>query len=137
MKYIYFIILFLSFQFVFSQGEINARKKAKRKIKTQEIILKPEFIPINKKETFAIKGIILDSLNSEPLSNATIKILNSSKGCLSDIDGKFNLETNEEIIDLQITYIGYNSKILKQIKLKRGYTYSFNITLSEKTQLKK
>ena len=58
-----------------------------------------------------IKGKIFDSQTNEDLIGATIKIVNSGFGCVTDFNGEFILKTNLKLpLSLQVSYIGYEAK---------------------------
>ncbi|NHN24580.1 carboxypeptidase-like regulatory domain-containing protein [Flavobacterium jejuense] len=58
-----------------------------------------------------INGIVLAAENNQPLAFVTIIINNNPKlGTVSDIDGKFELESKESITMLSFSYVGYEKK---------------------------
>lgn len=59
-----------------------------------------------------LNGKILDSHNKEPIPYAHILILNADKGTVSNEAGEFSLQHNTFPCDLQISFIGYESKII-------------------------
>lgn len=64
-----------------------------------------------------ISGIVSDAVNNQPLAFVNIMINNNPRwGTTSDIDGKFELEFNEQINTITFTYVGY----LKQELLFSG-----------------
>jgi len=56
------------------------------------------------------KGIILDSVNHQPISYANIQIMNTMKGTISNAEGYFSLPINKAADSIQISYIGYKKK---------------------------
>lgn len=72
-----------------------------------------------------IEGKVLDE-NSEPLIGATVKIVNSPRGVLVDIDGGFKIEASpsERLI---ISFVGYVEQIVKV-----GNTKNFTIKMATK-----
>ena len=56
-----------------------------------------------------ISGVLIDSNTSESLPFATI-LSNYNQGVITDIDGKFILKSPEEISEIRISYIGYETK---------------------------
>lgn len=61
-----------------------------------------------------ISGLITD-IKGEPIIGATLKINGSNTGTVSDVNGKFSLEAQEQS-EISISYIGYQSTILKVSK---------------------
>ena len=58
-----------------------------------------------------IKGKIFDSQTNEDLIGATIKIVNSGFGCVTDFNGEFILKTNLKLpLTLEVSYIGYEEQ---------------------------
>ncbi|MFR9651350.1 MAG: TonB-dependent receptor [Rikenellaceae bacterium] len=74
----------------------------------------------------AITGTILDKTNGEPVIGATIMLDGTQRGCVTDIDGKFNFDVPNEG-RLSVSYIGYLSQ---GIVLQKGKT-SYDIVLEE------
>ncbi len=72
-----------------------------------------------------ITGKVTDSETGEPLIGATIQMKGTSIGTVTDIDGNFKLAVPDDIEEIQISYIGYESKYLGV-----GAQTLFNITLS-------
>jgi outer membrane receptor for ferrienterochelin and colicin len=61
-----------------------------------------------------IPGHLLDSKTGEDLIGASIKIINTKYGCVTDFNGKFKINTNIPLpFSIKVSYIGYNEKILK------------------------
>lgn len=57
-----------------------------------------------------ISGIILNTKSGDPIETAFVFINNTSFGTETDVDGKFNIECNEDIAgDLIISHINYRS----------------------------
>ncbi len=75
-----------------------------------------------------LTGIVTD-VSDEPIIGASITIKNSTKGTITDFDGKFTLEVSTGDI-LEVTYIGF---IPQQIEIKDQTT--LNIVLKEDVAL--
>ena len=61
-----------------------------------------------------LNGKIIDSETNEDLIGATVKIVNSSFGAVTDFNGEFAIKTNIELpFSIEISYIGYELKIVK------------------------
>ena len=60
-----------------------------------------------------INGKIIDKETGEDLIGASVKILNSKYGTVSDFNGEFKLQTNiTPPFEIEVSYIGYSSKNL-------------------------
>ena len=60
-----------------------------------------------------IKGKIVDSETNEDLIGATVKIVNSSIGAVTDFNGEFILKTKLNLpFSIEISYIGYELKLI-------------------------
>ncbi len=65
-----------------------------------------------------IRGNISDKATREPLTGATIQILNTSLGVIADLDGNFQLsDVKNGTYTLSIRYIGYKDIVLKDVKV--------------------
>lgn len=72
----------------------------------------------------SIKGTVLDE-NGEPVIGASVRVKNTTNATVTDIDGKFTL--NNVSGDVEITYIGYKTQIIKAAKAHG----TLNIVLTE------
>lgn len=75
----------------------------------------------------SVKGTVTDA-NGEPVIGANIVIKGTSKGTITDIEGKFMLDIPENAV-LQVSYIGYELQ-----ELKVGDKTVYNVRLQEDTQ---
>ena len=73
----------------------------------------------------AITGIVKD-VTGEPLIGVSVMIKGSNSGTVTDMDGRFNLQSVPSSAQLQFSYIGYLTQTVKV-----GNSTNFNITLSE------
>ena len=58
-----------------------------------------------------ISGLLVDFQTNEVLPFANI-LTNNNQGTITDVDGKFTLESSKNITEIRISYIGYESKII-------------------------
>ena len=56
-----------------------------------------------------IKGIVRDKSTGDPLPGATIKIKGTSVGTATNMDGKFELTVADNLIALEVSFIGYET----------------------------
>lgn len=79
-------------------------------------------------QTSVAKGVVVDK-NNEPIIGATVKIVGSSKGTITDLNGKFTLSGVPANGVLQVSYVGFEAQ---KIEVK-GST-EFRISLKENNQ---
>ena len=82
--------------------------------------------------TGKIAGIVTDEETGDPLIGANVRIVDSNLGTATDTDGSYyiiNIEPGS--YDLQVQYIGYESKIIKNINISVNRTASCNITMMQ------
>lgn len=70
-----------------------------------------------------VRGNITDSETGEPLFAATIGVKGTSLGTTTDFDGKFEISIASNDITLIISYIGYNTMKIENIKIKSDDIY--------------
>ena len=73
-----------------------------------------------------VKGKITDASTQEAIPFVNISFKNTNLGTISEVDGTFHLETKIKIDSLQVSYIGYETKIYKIVNNK---TTNLNIEL--------
>ncbi|MBU2951450.1 TonB-dependent receptor family protein [Tamlana agarivorans] len=72
-----------------------------------------------------IKGQVVEENSKQPLAFATVAILDSStnkalSGSITDDNGKFNLDTEASDFYVQVSYMGFVSKTIKQFEVKKN-----------------
>ncbi|MCF6271369.1 MAG: carboxypeptidase-like regulatory domain-containing protein [Melioribacteraceae bacterium] len=78
-----------------------------------------------------LAGKITDTDTEEALIGANVVILNTSLGAACDLDGNyFILNITPGTYDVKISFVGYSSKIIKDVRIIPGVTYELNTTLS-------
>ncbi len=78
-----------------------------------------------------LAGKILDAETNEPLPGANITLVNTSQGAAADLNGNyFILNITPGTYDVQISFVGYGTKIVKDIRIVTGITYELNQVLS-------
>ncbi|MEL6539004.1 MAG: carboxypeptidase-like regulatory domain-containing protein, partial [Bacteroidota bacterium] len=81
-----------------------------------------------------LRGEILDAANQQPLIGATVKVLGTSPllGGSSDERGRFEIaEIPVGRYDIEVSYIGYNSRIQNGVVITSGQATSLRIELTE------
>ena len=56
-----------------------------------------------------ISGTVTDVDSNEPLIGATIEITGTTSGTITDFDGKYSIEVNDDATTLSFSYTGYTS----------------------------
>lgn len=97
-------------------------------IKGDEVILKVEKAESTQQKKAKIIGVVTDSKTGDPIIGATVQLLGTTTGVITDVDGKFELSASPKN-EIQISYIGYVTK-----KVKIGNQKVMSITLSEDAQ---
>ena len=59
-----------------------------------------------------ITGKVIDGSSGEPLIGASVQAYNIKLGTVTDVDGNYSIEVNEETKSLIISYIGYKNRII-------------------------
>ncbi|TDD95958.1 DUF5686 family protein [Flavobacterium cellulosilyticum] len=76
-----------------------------------------------------VKGILTDEKN-EPIVSANIVFLGSNESTLTDSTGKFILKSNSNFTTINVSYIGFENKVVPLKKLK---TEDLKIALKKQT----
>ncbi|MDD3877756.1 MAG: DUF5686 family protein [Bacteroidales bacterium] len=84
-------------------------------------------------QDFRICGNVYDQQSREPLSFVNIVVNNSNRGGISDIDGRFCINSSEEPINLKLSYVGYEPVEIQLENLRdlRVFMKPSEITLAE------
>lgn len=78
-----------------------------------------------------ITGNVTDAVTKEPLIGANIVILNTNLGAATDIDGNYYiLNITPGTYDVKVSYVGYASKTIQEVRVVGNITYELNIELS-------
>ena len=84
---------------------------------------------VEKVKRITVKGKVVDAESQEVLIGASIKDLNTMLGTISDIDGNFELEVEEEAV-IEVGYIGYQTQELVAVE-----GVNLNVQLSRDAQI--
>jgi len=68
-----------------------------------------------------IKGIVTDAKTKETIAFANIIYNNKKQGTTTGIDGKFNIESDNTITKLEISFLGYQNKTIDISTTKNKY----------------
>jgi hypothetical protein len=61
-------------------------------------------------ELFTLRGKIVDSKTKSPLPSVVVRVLNSTKGTLSDDNGNFQISLSKAAYEIQFSIVGYNTE---------------------------
>ena len=78
-----------------------------------------------------IRGSVSDESTGEPLIGVTVIAEGTSKGMLTDLDGKFNLSIDPGVYNLRFSFVSYETFTLSNVKVTAG-----NVTLLANLMLK-
>lgn len=76
------------------------------------------FLSYAQTQTGLIKGKITDKETGGPLIAAIVSVANTQTGTSTDFDGNYQLELAPGVYDLEIKYIGYETMLVKELKVK-------------------
>ena len=77
------------------------------------LILITNFLVLESFSQTVINGKILDQETNEELIGASVKIISSNYGCITDFNGGFIIKTNIPLpFNIEVSYIGYESKTI-------------------------
>ena len=65
---------------------------------------------VNSGERHSVKGTVTDAGTGEPLIGATVRVVGSSKGALTDVDGNYTMTSVAPSDEIEISYIGYKTR---------------------------
>lgn len=79
-----------------------------------------------------VRGKIIDQKTKQPLIGASVLVVGTQNGASTDSDGNFFIANlPEEVYQLQVSYIGYNSTLTNDVRVIRKKTSNVNIELEE------
>ncbi len=84
-------------------------------------------LAFGKEDFLALQGKVLDAETGEPLRGATVQVLETPRGTFTDPKGYFRITNlKPSRYSLKVSYIGYQTKIIKEIE---NQNEELNITL--------
>lgn len=78
----------------------------------------------------SIKGKIIDATNSEVLPGAVVKVIGTSYGAIADLDGTYSIELAAGTYEIKVSFIGYDDRIIKNIKVIQGNAVKLDVALN-------
>lgn len=86
--------------------------------------------------TGKLAGRILDGETGEPLPGASVVIVGTQRGAVTNVDGEyFVIGVPVGIYDVTASFVGYQSETVSNVEINAGYTREINFTLSPGTTL--
>ena len=94
---------------------------------------------LHAQNTFAIKGTVVDANDGSPIpyatavtkSNETQEVLS---GTTTNDDGQFTLESDNQNISIEISFIGYGKSVISEFTLRDGLARLGKIQLQQNTE---
>ena len=83
------------------------------------------------------KGAVKDKLSKEPLIGATIRLIGTPAGAVTDMDGNFELNAAgvlEGMYDIEIKYVGYKTEVRRKVRVENGKLVILNLELETDAQ---
>lgn len=74
-----------------------------------------------------VSGVVLDAETGEPIPFSNVIFLGTSIGTISEFDGRFELQTIQEVDSVQASYLGYK---VQTLPVKRGISQEVTFRLS-------
>ncbi|MCX6230809.1 MAG: TonB-dependent receptor [Bacteroidetes bacterium] len=106
----------------------------KKIIYTTFIIIMFTTVAFSQQLTQTVRGTVIDMDSQLPLIGVAVKLVGSDpvKGAVTDINGEFRLEKIDVgRIVLQISFMGYETKIIPDIEVNTGKEKILNLALQE------
>ena len=85
---------------------------------------------------YSLSGTVLDANTSSPLEFATVVVMNSNDGThvtgtTTDLEGNFNFELTQAEVYIEISFMGFKTKTIRDITFEQGKANVGNVTISE------
>lgn len=80
-------------------------------------------------QTGTLAGKVIDG-NNEPIIGATVLVVGTATGTVTDMDGNYSIELPAESVEIAYSFVGYLSETIV-ITIAEGVTSESNITLVE------
>lgn len=86
-----------------------------------------------------IKGAVKDKLSKEPLIGATIRLLGTQAGAVTDMNGNFELNGVGVLegmydIEIKIKYLGYKTEVRRKVRVENGNLVILNLEMETDAQ---
>lgn len=82
-----------------------------------------------------VRGGVFDEANGEALLGVTVQVKGTTTGIVTDLEGKFSLNLDPGVYEIQISYVSFQTITVSGVEIKSGeVTVLPNIMLKEDTQ---
>ena len=82
-----------------------------------------------------LRGVVTDAISGEPLIGATVKLVESDKGAVTDIDGNYRIEVGKTgRYTIETSYVGYETGVMKEVLIAGAKEAVIDIALRENSQ---
>ncbi|MDB4089208.1 TonB-dependent receptor [Flavobacteriales bacterium] len=82
-----------------------------------------------------ISGTVFDGETGETIINATVQVLGTDKGAVTNFDGKFSFKLKSDTYNLKISFISYETILVKKVCVTNSLTTVLNdIKISQKSE---
>lgn len=85
---------------------------------------------LSAQETTSLQGRVLDAQTGEPLIGAQVTVLDTDRGTVTDVDGRYRLQLAPGAVDLQVVYLGYADKTVTGIPIEAGRVNYQDVSMS-------
>lgn len=86
--------------------------------------------------TGKISGVVTDGESGDPLPGASVVVLGTTLGTITDVDGNyFIIGIPIATYDVQASFVGYGTSTVSSVEISAGYTRELNFTLSPGVEL--
>jgi len=82
-----------------------------------------------------IAGVVVDAEEGEPLTGATVRIVDTDRGAATDLDGRYRFTgLVPGTYDLRFSYVGFQEKVVEGVEVTAGETTRLDIDLNEDSE---
>ena len=83
-----------------------------------------------------VRGTIIEDATGEPMFAVTIAVAETGTGNVTDFDGKFELELDPGVYNLECASLGYSTLQITEVEVKAGEVTVFdNIRMTAESEL--
>ncbi|GEP96296.1 SusC/RagA family TonB-linked outer membrane protein [Chitinophaga cymbidii] len=98
------------------------------------VLKKDAALPFLPQPPEKIRGVVKDAVSGEPMPGASVQIRGTSKATVTNASGEFELETDAREVMLDVSFVGYESQLVKASG-KRSVTILLIVSTSKLEEL--